>query len=353
MPNTNPQTTIAEELIKKNEIASHKSYANYSFYFGATNDNIAEINKINPKETCGLKVFMGSSTGNMLVDNQKTLEAIFAESPVLIATHCEDERLIKANTQKAIDTFGEQIPFEQHAIIRDSEACYRSSSLAAELASKYNSRLHILHLTSEKELSIFDSKPIEDKKISAEVCVHHLWFTDKDYKTHGSKIKCNPSIKNITDRDALREAVKSNKLDVIATDHAPHTAEEKNNLYLKAPSGLPLVQHSLQVMLEMYFDGIISLETIIYKMCHTPAIAFNVEKRGFIRKGYYADLVIVDMNKKYMVSKENIAYKCKWSPLEGFTFHSSVISTFVNGKMIFNNNKLIEERAAKKLTFKR
>ncbi|MEI7595204.1 MAG: dihydroorotase [Bacteroidota bacterium] len=353
MPNTNPQTTSIEEWNKKNELGCNKSYANYSFYFGASNDNIKEINKINSKEVCGLKVFMGSSTGNMLVDNKKSLEAIFSESPVLIATHCEDEATILINTEKAKKEFGDNIPVEQHSIIRNNEACYKSSSLAAELATKYNSRLHILHLTTKEELSIFDEKPIEQKQITGEVCVHHLWFNDKDYKALGSKIKCNPAIKTELDRENLIQGVLNNRLDVIATDHAPHTLEEKANIYSKSPSGVPLVQHSLQIMIEFYHKQIFTLEKIIEKMCHAPALAYKIQNRGFIKKGYFADLVLVDLNKSEIVDKKQILYKCNWSPFEGMRLNSSINTTIINGKISYSKGSIQPNRNVKMLLFNR
>ncbi len=337
MPNTIPQATSLQELEKKYEIAATKSFINYSFYLGATNDNLKEIKKINPKSICGIKVFMGSSTGNMLVDNLKTLEGIFAESPTIITTHCEDEATIKANTEAYFKKYGESMPFKYHPEIRSAEACYKSSSSAAELATKYNSKLHILHLSSKKELSILSEGNISDKNITGEVCVHHLWFNASDYDKYGARIKWNPAVKYKQDQIALLNGLINNKLDVIATDHAPHTIEEKNNPYFKAPSGGPLVQHSLVAMLELYRNGKISIEKIVEKMSHAPATLFNVIDRGYIREGYKADLVLVDLNSPWTVSKDNIFYKCKWSPFEGTTFNSKIVTTLVNGNIVYNN----------------
>jgi len=354
MPNTNPQTTTIELLNEKFMLAAEKSLANYSFYFGATNQNIEELKKIDSKHVCGVKVFMGSSTGNMLVDDKETLSRIFAESPVLIATHCEDEEIIQKNILKAKQEFGENVPFKFHPIIRSPEACYKSSSLAVELAKKYNSRLHILHLSTARELDLFDDvTPSKDKKITAEVCVHHLWFDDSDYDTYGSRIKWNPSVKSKSDKEALLDGLKSNKIDVVATDHAPHTLEEKENTYFKSPSGGPLVQHSLVAMLEMYHKGIFTLSEIVNKMCHTPAEIFKIEKRGYIREGYWADLVLVDLNSPWTVSNDNILYKCNWSPFEGQQFKSKVSHTIVNGKLIYENGLFNETTKGMPLAFER
>ncbi len=354
MPNTIPQTTTQELLSKKFELAAKNSLANYSFYIGATNDNIDEIKKTNPKEVCGVKVFMGSSTGNMLVNDKTSLSRIFAESPVLIATHCEDETIIKNNNSKYREKLGENIPVHYHPLIRSEEACYQSSSLAVELAKKYNSRLHILHISTAKELDLFENQlPSRDKKITAEVCVHHLWFSDKDYEQYGTHIKWNPAIKTLKDKDALLEGVRKNKIDVIATDHAPHTLEEKDNTYFKAPSGGPLVQHSLISMLELYHQQRLTLEEIINKMCHTPADIFQIDKRGYIREGYHADLVIADLNSPWTVNHDNILYKCKWSPFEGHTFNSKITHTIVNGNIAYENGRINEEIKGKKLLFNR
>ncbi len=353
MPNSIPQATNLIELEKKYQTASEKSVVNYSFYLGATNDNIDEIKKITPSDVCGVKVFMGSSTGNMLVDKEYSLQKIFAESPILIATHCEDEETIKSNTLLYKQKMGEDIPFSYHPIIRSAEACYKSSSFAAELASKYDSQLHILHLSSAKELGLLDANPnVSEKKITGEVCVHHLWFNSDDYSKFGSRIKWNPAIKAPEDQDALFMGLLNNKLDVVATDHAPHTIEEKNNSYFKAPSGGPLVQHSLVAMLEFYKKGKITLEKIARKMCHAPADLFRIKQRGYIRTGYHADLVLVDLNKKWEVSTNNILYKCKWSPFEGTVFNSSVIYTIVNGEVVFNEGRILE-KAGQRLKFNR
>lgn len=353
MPNTKPQATTIEELEKKYAIGAEKSFVNYSFYLGATNDNIDEIKKVNPKNICGVKVFMGSSTGNMLVDNKYTLQQIFSESPTLIATHCEDETTIQNNTNKYRNELGEDIPFSYHPIIRSAEACYKSSSLAAELATKYDSQLHILHLSSAKELDILDSNPdVTQKRITGEVCVHHLWFNSNDYNKYGARIKWNPAVKNPEDQEALLQGLIDDKLDVVATDHAPHTIEEKSNKYFSAPSGGPLVQHSLVSMLEMHHQGKISLETIVRKMCHAPADLYRIDKRGYIKEGFFADLVLLDLNNPWVVKQSNILYKCGWSPFEGNTFKSKVKATIVNGVVVFEDDKIIN-RSAKRLEFNR
>lgn len=352
MPNTNPQTITISALENKFEIASTNSYSNYSFFMGATNDNQKELKKVDPKNVCGIKIFMGSSTGNMLVDNKKVLESIFAETEMLIATHCEKEEIIKANLEKYKAKFGENIPIVYHPLIRSEEACYRSSSEAVELAHKYGTKLHILHISTAKELSLFENKPLTEKKITAEACVHHLWFTDEDYLTQGTRIKWNPAVKTKNDREELLKAVSEDKLDVIATDHAPHLLSEKEGGCLQAASGGPLIQHSLQVMLECAKKGKISKEKVIRKMCHAPAELFQIHKRGYIRKGYYADLVLINPDKNYTVTKDNILYKCQWSPFEGYTFSSSIDTTFLNGKIAFENGKVNEVRG-KALEFER
>lgn len=344
MPNTNPQTTTIDLLEQKYELGAEKAFANYSFYMGATNDNIAELKKVNPKEVCGVKVFMGSSTGNMLVDDKKVLQAIFAEVDMLIATHCEKEEIIRENIAKYKAEFGEDIPIQYHPLIRSAEACYRSSAEAVELADKYQTRLHILHLSTEREISLFDIKPLTEKKITGEVCVHHLWFSDEDYSKYGARIKWNPAVKTRQDRGALMQGLVKNKLDVIATDHAPHLLEEKQGGALKAASGGPLVQHSLQMMLELAKKGKITKEQVVYKMCHAPAIMFQIHKRGYIRKGYFADLVLVNPSKSYTVDQSNILYKCKWSPLEGTTLSTTIEKTFLNGKVAFDNGVLNDIR---------
>ena len=354
MPNTNPQTTTIERLEEKFEIAANSSYANYSFMFGGTNDNLDEILKVDPKSVAGLKLFLGSSTGNMLVDDPNVLEKIFSSTNLLISVHCEDEETIKTNLQNYLNEFGEDIPIQYHPIIRSEEACYISSSRAIELAKKTGARLHVFHLSTGKETKLFSNKiPLKDKKITAEVCIHHLWFSDEDYEKKGSLIKWNPAIKTAKDRDELWKALLDNRIDVIATDHAPHTLEEKKNVYTKAPSGGPLVQHALVAMFEAHHRGKISIEKIVEKMCHNPAILFEIEKRGFIRKGYFADLVIVNPNNPWSVNKSNILYKCGWSPFDSTTFKSRVTHTFVNGALVYNNFKVMDVKAAKRLTFNR
>lgn len=361
MPNTKPQSITHKNLEQKYQLAAEKSLANYSFYLGATNNNISEIEKTDPANVCGIKVFMGASTGNMLVDNQDSLNKIFKYSPVLIATHCEDESTIKNNLNKYNSEFKNKIPIEYHPLVRNEEACYRSSSLAAELATKYNSKLHVLHISTAKELELFTNAiPLNEKKITAEVCVHHLWFSDQDYKNLGSKIKWNPAIKTIKDKEKLLEGLVNNKIDVVATDHAPHTAEEKQIgipndefNYATCPSGGPLIQHSLAIMLKLYKQGKISLEHIINKMCHAPADLFRIKNRGYIRKGYYADLAIVDLNNSWTVDKSNILYKCGWSPLEGQNLSSIVTHTIINGNLVYNNGVFFENIKGKRLEFNR
>jgi dihydroorotase len=354
MPNTNPQTTTIEKLEEKFDIAAKTSWANYSFMFGGTNDNLDEILKVDAKNVAALKLFLGSSTGDMLVDNPKVLEKIFSSTDLLIAVHCEDEGTIQKNLKEHIEKFGDNIPMEYHPIIRSEEACYLSSSKAIELAKKTGARLHVFHLSTGKETNLFTNKiPLKDKKITAEVCVHHLWFTDEDYAKKGSLIKWNPAVKTQKDKDALWKALLDNRIDVIATDHAPHTVEEKNNVYTKAPSGGPLVQHALVAMLEAHHQGKISIEKLVEKMCHNPAILFQVEKRGYIKEGYFADLVIVDLNNPWTVKKENILYKCGWSPFEGTSFKSRITHTFVNGSLVYKNFKFYNANAAKRLTFNR
>jgi dihydroorotase len=353
MPNTVPNTTTVDLLEEKFKLASERSLANYSFYIGATNENIEELKKINNKDACGIKLFMGSSTGNMLVSEKDTLKQIFSLNS-LIAVHCEDEKTIKENLEKQKTLYGDNIPIASHPLIRSAEACFKSSSYAVSFALKYNTRLHLLHLSSSDEMVLLEnSLPIEKKKITAEVCVHHLWFTNMDYQTKGNLIKLNPAIKSMDDRDALWQALIDNRIDVIATDHSPHTFEEKNNMYLKAPSGAPFVQHSLVAMLEMYHQKKITLETIVNKMCHAPAKCFNINKRGFIRAGYFADLVLVDLNSPWIVNKTNILSKCNWSPFEGDRFYSCVTHTFVNGNLVFENGKLNEKAKGMRLQFNR
>jgi dihydroorotase len=354
MPNTNPQTTTVEKLEEKFAIADKTSYANYSFMFGGTNDNLDEILKLDTKTVAGLKLFLGSSTGDMLVDDPKVLEKIFASTDMVISVHCEDEGTIKKNLAKYKAQYGDDIPMELHPVIRSEEACYLSSSKAIELAKKTGARLHVFHLSTGKETNLFSNKiPLRDKKITSEVCIHHLWFSDEDYATKGSRIKWNPAVKTAKDRDQLWKALLDDRIDVIATDHAPHTIEEKNNPYTSAPSGGPLVQHALVALLEAHHKGKISLEKIVEKACHNPAILFDVEKRGYIRKGYYADLVIADLNSPWTVNKANILYKCGWSPFEGNTFRSRITHTFLNGQLVYNNFKVLDVKAAKRLTFNR
>lgn len=353
MPNTKPQTTTIEALNQKFERAAEKSYANYSFYLGATNDNLNELKKVDRKNVCGVKIFMGSSTGNMLVDRKKALEAIFSEIDINIATHCEEEEIIQKNIiyyKKLLGT--DNISVKYHPLIRSAEACYQSSAKAIELADKYGARLHILHISTAKEVGLFETKPLIDKKITAEACVHHLRFSDEDYAKYGTRIKWNPAIKTTTDKNAILQGLLSGKIDVIATDHAPHLIEEKVGGCLDAASGGPLVQHSLQMMLEMSKNNKISKEEIVNKMCHAPAILFRIENRGYIREGYYADLVLINPDKPYKVSESNILYKCKWSPIENETFSTSISKTFINGTLAFENGQVNNVRG-KQLTFNR
>lgn len=352
MPNTIPQTTTNDLLDKKFATASSKSLCNYSFYLGATNDNLDELLKTDPADICGIKIFMGSSTGNMLVDNNESLEKIFSRVPNLLAVHCEDESTIKENIAVYKNRYGEEIPVEMHPRIRTAEACYLSSSFAVRLAKKYGARLHILHLSTARELELFNRDiPVRDKRITAEVCIHHLWFDDKDYETRGNLIKWNPAIKSSSDKNALLEAVLNDTIDVIATDHAPHTLKEKENSYFKSPSGGPLVQHSLIVMLELHHQGKISIEKIVQKMCHAPADIFHVKDRGYLRENYWADLVLVDPSSPWTVTKENILYKCGWSPFENIEFQSKVTHTFVNGIPVYEQGKINDSRKGMKLEF--
>ena len=354
MPNTKPNTLTQELLEDKYQLAAEKSIANYSFYMGASNDNLEEVLKTNPKNVCGVKVFMGSSTGNMLVDERSTLEGLFSRVEMLIATHCEDEETIRANEAKARSEYGENVPIEMHPEIRSAEACYLSSSLAVELAKKYNTRLHILHLSTAREMNLFRNDiPLHEKRITAEACVHHLWFSHEDYADKGTLIKWNPAVKTAADRAAILEAVLDDRVDVIATDHAPHTWEEKQNTYFQAPSGGPLVQHSLVVMLELVKQGKISIEKVVEKMCHNPAILFEVKDRGYIREGYYADLVLVDPNSPWTVDKSNVMAKCGWSPFEGQEFSARVTHTLVNGNLVYENGNIIEGSQGARLLFDR
>ena len=351
MPNTVPQTTTIDALEWKFERAARTSVVNYSFYIGANNDNLAELKKINPKRICGVKVFMGSSTGNMLVNNTRTLENIFREISSVIAVHCEKEEIIKANREMYVSRFGEDLPVMFHPLIRSAEACYASSAQAVELASKYNTRLHILHLSTAKELSLLEDKPLSEKRITGEVCVHHLFFDDNDYAQCGNLIKWNPAIKTMADRLALMKAVNGNRIDVIATDHAPHLWSEKQGSCLKAASGGPLIQHSLLTMVDKFYRGEISMTKVVEKMCHAPAELFRVQKRGYIREGYYADLVLVDPQKKYTVTRENILSKCGWSPFYGDTFPATIETTFVNGVKVYDKGIVNEENCGCELRF--
>ena len=354
MPNTVPQATTIDLLEEKFAIAAKDAHANYSFMFGGTNDNLSEILKVDKTKVAGLKLFLGSSTGNMLVDNPKVLEEIFSKTDLLISTHCEDEATIKKNLEQAIAIYGDDIPMEKHPEIRSEQACYISSSQAIALAKKTGARLHVFHLSTAKETKLFDKKKaLKDKKITAEVCVHHLWFTSEDYASKGTKIKWNPAVKTKKDREGLWKALNEGRIDVIATDHAPHTLEEKNNVYTKAPSGGPLVQHALEALFEMHHKGYITVEKLVEKVAHNPAILFEIKERGYIREGYKADLVLINPNAPWTVTKENIAYKCGWSPFEGTTFRARVTHTFVNGHLAYENGKIAKITNAERLTFNR
>ena len=354
MPNTVPQATNQQLLQDKFNIAEKTSYANYSFMFGGTNNNLEELLKTDPKTVAGIKLFLGSSTGNMLVDNLEVLEKIFSSTKLIISVHCEDEETIKKNTANHKAQYGENIPIEFHPVIRSEEACYLSSSRAIALAKKTGARLHVFHVSTAKETTLFRNDiPLEEKQITSEVCVHHLWFSDQDYKEKGTHIKWNPAVKTAADRQGLWKALLDDRLDIIATDHAPHTLEEKSNSYLKAPSGGPLVQHALLALLEKVSEKVISIEKLVEKACHNPAIIFQIENRGFIREGYYADLVLIDLKAPQTVCKENILYKCGWSPFEGTTFSSSVTHTFVNGVLIYHEGVFNNEVKGKRITFNR
>ena len=354
MPNTVPQATTQNLLEDKFKIAAKDSYANYSFMFGGTNDNLEELLKTDPKKVAGIKLFLGSSTGNMLVDNEAVLEKIFSSTKMIISVHCEDEATIKKNTKEFTKKYGDNIPVKYHPIIRSEEACYLSSSKAIELAKKTGARLHVFHLSTAKETALFRNDiPIEEKQITAEVCIHHLWFSDKDYEKKGTHIKWNPAVKTEKDRHGLWEALLDDRIDVLATDHAPHTLEEKSNVYTKAPSGGPLVQHAVIAILEKVKEGVISIEKAVEKMSHNPAKLFQIEKRGFIKKGYYADLVLVNTNEPQTVSKNNLLYKCGWSPFEGTTFSSTITHTFVNGNLMYNKGVFNEKTKGKRITFNR
>ena len=354
MPNTVPNAITQELLQQKYDIAEHCSLANYSFFMGTTNDNLEEVLKTNPKNVCGVKIFMGSSTGNMLVDEPNILDKLFEKCELLIATHCEDEATVRRNTELYLAKYGDDMAARYHPEIRSREACLLSSTFAANLAKKHGTRLHILHITTADEVSLFSNTlPLRDKKITSEVCVHHLTFEASDYETLGNKIKCNPAIKYAADRTALWHALNNDLFDIVATDHAPHTIEEKNNVYIKSPSGLPLVQHSLVQMIEHSKNGLISKERMVEKMSHSPAECFKISNRGYLREGYFADLVLVNPNQNYTVTKNNILYKCGWSPFEGKTFSSSIHSTYVNGIKVFDQKGLTGELAGMRLEFQR
>ncbi|GAB4489419.1 MAG: dihydroorotase [Saprospiraceae bacterium] len=354
MPNVNPPSITQDLLEQKYQIAARTSLANYSFFMGTTNDNYEEVIRTDPRRICGVKIFMGSSTGNMLVDDLHTLERLFANSPTLIATHCEDEATIRHNLAHFKNIYGDDLTADFHPLIRDEKACLISSSMASELAKKHGTRLHILHISTKDELALFDnSTPLKNKKITSEVCVHHLWFSADDYGELGNQIKCNPAIKSSEHRDALLPALLDDRLDIVATDHAPHTWEEKSQPYLQAPSGVPLIQHSLNMMLEFYHEGKISLEKIVEKMCHAPAIAFQIEERGFLDEGYWADLAIVDIHHPWTVLRENILYKCGWSPFEDKSFRSKVLTTIVSGHLAWHEGQFFEEKMGERLLFSR
>ena len=354
MPNTVPNTLTQKLLADKYAIAARDSLANYSFYMGVSNDNLDEVLHTDPRTVCGLKIFMGSSTGNMLVDNEQTLRNVFSRAELLVATHCEDEETIRRNMQQHRKQYGEDIPIELHPVIRSAEACYRSSSLAVSLAKEYGTRLHVLHISTARELALFDAHtPLADKRITAEACLHHLWFTDQDYEEKGTLIKWNPAVKTAQDRAALRQAVIDGPIDVLATDHAPHTLEEKESTYFKAPSGGPLVQHQLVALFELFHRGVFSLETIVQKACHNPAVLFQIDRRGFVREGHYADLVLVNPDAPWTVSRENVIAKCGWSPFEGQTFRSRVTHTWVSGQLVYENGALHEPQMGHRLRFLR
>ncbi|EKT3957557.1 dihydroorotase [Flavobacterium psychrophilum] len=352
-PNTVPNAVTQELLEQKYQIAAQSSYANYSFMMGATNDNLEEVLKTNPKNVAGIKIFLGSSTGNMLVDNEAVLEKIFSSTKMLIAVHCEDETTIQNNLEKYKAEYGDDIPMKFHHLIRSEEACYISSSKAVALAQKTGARLHIFHVSTAKETTLFSRIPVEDKQITAEVCIHHLWFTNDDYAKKGTLIKWNPAVKTQADKDELWKALLDGRIDVIATDHAPHTFEEKQNPYTTAPSGGPLVQHALVALFEAFHQGKISIEKIVEKTAHNPAKIFKIDRRGFIKVGYYADLVIVNIGMPWRVNKDNILYKCKWSPFEDYPFKSRITHTFVNGELVFHNAKTKEIHCGKRLEFNR
>lgn len=354
MPNTQPQTTTQKALEDKLQVAAKDSIANYGFLFGGTNDNLKEIKSFDTRLAAGLKLFLGSSTGNMLVDNEEVLRKIFSSTDLPIAVHCEDESTIRENLAQHIDQYGDDIPIEKHPEIRSEAACYRSSSRAIELAKATGARLHVFHISTAVETALFsNTQPLSEKKITAEVCVHHLWFSEEDYPEKGTLIKWNPAVKKASDREALWKALNEDKIDILATDHAPHTLEEKQNPYTKAPSGGPLVQHAYPALLTAVKQGKTSLEKLVEKACHNPAILFKIQNRGFLRQGYYADLVLVDLQKKNTVAKEDLLYQCGWSPFEGTTFEASIVKTFVNGNLVYNEGEILESALGKKLTFER
>ena len=354
MPNTVPQATTIELLEEKFAVAAKDSLANYSFMFGGTNDNLDEIKKVDKNKVAGLKLFLGSSTGNMLVDDQDVLREIFSTTDLVISVHCEDEPTVKANLAAHIEKYGDDIPIELHPVIRSHDACYLSSSTAIKLAKETGARLHVFHLSTARETELFRNDiPLEEKKITAEVCVHHLWFSEEDYAEKGTHIKWNPAVKSAEDRSALWEALNDGRIDVLATDHAPHTLEEKANPYTSAPSGGPLVQHAMPALLTAVKKGKISIEKLVQKACHNPAILFQIEKRGYLKEGYFADMVLVDMEGKTPVSRDNILYKCGWSPFEGTTFDAKIQETWVNGKSVYQSGKIMENKAAMRLTFNR
>jgi dihydroorotase len=353
MPNTNPQTVSIDALEEKYAMAEGRAFGNYAFYLGATNDNLEEIKKLGKNQTCGVKVFMGASTGNMLVDNEQTLEGIFKEAPGLVMTHCEDTPMILANEERFREQYGDDVPMKYHPQIRSAEACYKSSSFAIGLAKKHGTRLHVLHLTTAMELDQFEKGPLENKQITSEACVHHLYFDDRDYENKGSFIKCNPAIKTSADREALIQAMIDDRLDVIATDHAPHTLDEKLNTYFNAPAGLPLVQHALLMVLEFSHDKVFDITRVVEKTAHAPARLFGIKERGYLREGYWADLVVVDMSKSQRVEREKVLYKCGWSPLEGRMLRSTVDATFVNGRLVYRNGELANTAHGMRLEFDR
>ena len=354
MPNTVPNTLTQALLQDKYDIAARDSLANYSFYMGVSNENLDEVLRTDPEQVCGLKIFMGSSTGNMLVDSEQTLRNVFAQAPMLVATHCEDETTVRANMQRYREQYGEDVPIQFHPLIRSEEACYRSSSLAVTLAREYGTRLHVLHISTARELSLFDNTtPLTEKRITAEACLHHMWFDDSAYEEKGTLIKWNPAVKTVQDQEAIFQAVLDGTIDVLATDHAPHTLEEKQQTYFKAPSGGPLVQHGLVALLEFYHQGKISLETIVEKACHHPAILFQVDRRGFLKEGYYADLVLVNPQSPWTVSRDNVLAKCGWSPFEGQTFQSEVTHTWVSGHLAYEEGQFHEEQRGHRLQFLR